>query len=372
MRIILFILQKEFLQIFRNKTMLPMIIVMPVLQLLILTNAVTFEMKTIRMHIVDNDLSATSRRIGGKFEGSPFYKITGRSFSMKEAEDDLLNNNADIILNIPVGFEKKLYRENSAKLQFAVNAINSSVAALSNAYSSMVLADFSNNIITEIYGFSAENKFKNIRVNFSFWYNPEMNYKIYMAPGILVMLVTLIGLFLSSMNIVREKEIGTIEQINVTPIKKYQFIAGKLFPFMVIGLLELAIGLIIAKLFFDIPTVGSLIVVFSFAAVYLFALLGLGLLISTVTNTQQQALFITWFCMVVFILMSGLFTPFESMPLWAQNLDYLNPVAYFIRVMRLVLLKGSGFVQVADQFLMLGMYGIFIFILAIFRYRKTT
>ena len=372
MKIIFFILQKEFLQIFRNKTMLPMILVLPIVQLLVLTYAVTFEMKEIRMYVVDNDHSSMSQKLISKFEGSPFYTIEGYSFSVNDAEKALLSDKADIILNIPTGFEKKLFRENQSKLQFIVNAINANVAALSNAYSSMVLSDFNSNIISEMIGASSGNKFKNIQINYSYWYNPEMDYKIFMAPGILVMLITTIGLFLSGMNIVREKEIGTIEQINVTPIKKHQFIIGKLLPFMIIGIADLAIGLVIAKLLFNIPIMGNILILFAYAIVYLYTLLGMGLFISTITNTQQQALFMTWFCLVVFILMSGLFTPIESMPQWAQYLDYLNPVAYFIRVMRLVLLKGSGLAAVIDQFILLGTWGTIIFSLAVLRYKKTT
>ena len=198
-----------------------------------------------------------------------------------------------------------------------------------------------------------------------------MDYKIFMAPGILVMLVTTIGLFLSGMNIVREKEIGTIEQLNVTPIKKYQFVIGKLSPFLIIALGELAIGIVISKLLFHIPINGSLFLVFAFAAIYLVVLLSMGLIVSTITKTQQQAMLFTWFFLVVFILMSGLFTSIESMPRWAQIVDYFNPLTYFIRVIRLVMLKGSSFEAVKDQFLIMFVYAISILSIAVWRYRKT-
>jgi ABC-2 type transport system permease protein len=173
------------------------------------------------------------------------------------------------------------------------------------------------------------------------------------------------------MNIVREKEIGTIEQINVTPIGKIQFIAGKLTPFWIIALFELAFGLSIGKLLFNIPMEGSLWLIFLSAGVYLFVILAFGLLISTITNTQQQAMLVSFFFMVVFILMSGLFTSIESMPEWAQILDRLNPVMYFIRIMRMVLLKGSGFSDISPWFWSLVVYAIVIVSLAIYRYRKT-
>jgi ABC-2 type transport system permease protein len=172
------------------------------------------------------------------------------------------------------------------------------------------------------------------------------------------------------MNIVREKEIGTIEQINVTPIRKIQFIAGKLIPFWIIALFELAFGLSIGKLLFNIPMEGNLALIFLSASVYLFVILSFGLLVSTVTNTQQQAMLVSFFFMVVFILMSGLFTSVESMPQWAQTLDRLNPVMYFIRIMRMVLLKGSGFSDISPHFWSLVAYAVVIVSLAIRRYRK--
>ena len=172
---------------------------------------------------------------------------------------------------------------------------------------------------------------------------------VFMVPGILVLLVTMVTMFLGSMNVAREKEIGTIEQLNVTPIKKYQFIIGKLLPFWLIGLFELSFGLVIGKVLFNIPMVGSLGLVFLFAMVYMIVVLGMGLLISTAANTQQQAMFIAWFFLVIFILLSGLFTPIESMPKWAQTLTLVNPIRYFVEVMRGVLMKGAGFADIQQE-----------------------
>ena len=206
---------------------------------------------------------------------------------------------------------------------------------------------------------------------YSFWYNQHLNYKTFMVPGILVMLVTMIGAFISAMNIVREKELGTIEQLNVTPIRKYQFIAGKLIPLWILGLFIFTVGLVVAKLAFHVPIIGSLFLIYGFTAIYLVMILGLGMLISTFTNTQQQAMFISWFFLVIFILMSGLFTPIENMPSWAQNLTLINPIRYFTEVIRLVMLKGAVFQDVGLQFVVIGLYAIIINGLAIWNYRKT-
>jgi ABC-2 type transport system permease protein len=191
-----------------------------------------------------------------------------------------------------------------------------------------------------------------------------------MVPGILVILVTMVGSFLAAMNIVKEKEIGTIEQINVTPVKKYQFILGKLIPFWVLGLLVLSIGLLIARLAYHIIPAGSLVTIYIFSAVYLLAILGLGLLVSTFTSSQQQAMLISFFMMMVFILLGGLYTSIESMPTWAQWITKVNPVAYFIEVMRMVVLKGSGLTDIRQHLIIMSAFAIILNAWAIFSYRK--
>ncbi|MFT3884020.1 MAG: ABC transporter permease [Flavobacteriales bacterium] len=203
-----------------------------------------------------------------------------------------------------------------------------------------------------------------------FWYNLRMSYRSLMVPGLLVVLVTLAGMFLSSMNIAREKEVGTIEQINVTPIRKWQFILGKLLPFWFISLFLLAFGLAVGRLVFHIPMEGSVFLLFAFAAVYLWVMLGLGLLISTVSDTQQQSMFLSWFFLVIFVLLSGLFTPIDNMPHWAQRITWLNPVSYFVEVVRMVLLKGSGFMDIARHFAVIGAFAVGINALAVVNYRK--
>jgi ABC-2 type transport system permease protein len=370
MRTILHIIQKEFLQVFRNKSMLPIIFVVPIVQLIILVNAATFEMKSIRMAVVDLDLSGTSRKLTAKYQGSPFYRIPHTTFSYREAEEWMKRGEIDMILTIPMGFEKQLARDGSEKLQFVINAINGQTAGLITAYSSTILFDYNKDVVADLAGPASMAGLKSIGSEYSYWFNPKLNYKTYMVPGILVLLVTIIGLLLSGMNIVREKEIGTIEQINVTPINKIQFIIGKLTPFWIIAMFELAFGLLVGKLLFNIPMEGNLLLIFMSASVYLFVILSFGLLISTITHTQQQSMLVSFFFMVVFILMSGLFTSIESMPQWAQELDQLNPLMYFIRIMRMVLLKGSGFDDISRHFYSLVIYAVCIVSLAMWRYRK--
>lgn len=368
MRTIRYILQKEFIQVFRNKTMLPIIFVVPILQLLVLSFTATFEIKNVNLYVVDQDRSPVSREIIAKFKGSPFYTIVGQSADYASAENALINNQAHQVLQIPARLDRELETEKQGALHITTNAINGSAASLMNAYALNIIKDYNIELIINKFGLKEPPE--PIRISNAFWYNPDLNYFTYMVPGILVLLVTVIGAFLSAMNIVREKEIGTIEQINVTPIRKYQFIIGKLIPFWIIALFELAFGLLIARLVFQVPMLGSLGLVFGVAGVYLLVALGLGLLISTLTNTQQQSMFLTFFFMIIFILMSGLFTPVDSMPEWAQVINKANPIAYFIDVMRKVLLKGSVFHDITKQFYSLLVLAVLLNSLAVWRYRK--
>jgi ABC-2 type transport system permease protein len=372
MNTILFIIQKEFIQVFRNRMMLPIIFVVPFVQLLILVHAATFEMKNIKVSVIDLDMSSSSRKMVSKFQGSPFFVVKHTSFSDKEAQREMKKGNVDMILHIPYGFERRLVKENTAKVQVIIDAINGASAGLISAYSTMIILDFNRELLVDFLSPAMLASTHNINITSSYWYNPKLNYKTYMVPGILCLLVTIIAFLLSGMNIVREKEIGTIEQINVTPIRKVQFIAGKLLPFWIIALFELAFGLVIGKLLFSIPIIGSLWLIFLSAAVYIFVILGFGLLISTMTNTQQQSMLVSFFFMVIFILMSGLFTSIESMPVWAQNLDRINPIAYFIRIMRMVMLKGSNFYDIQESFYSLVVYALVIISFAVWRYRKVT
>ncbi|PKP52237.1 MAG: ABC transporter permease [Bacteroidetes bacterium HGW-Bacteroidetes-1] len=368
MRTILFILQKEFRQIFRDRTMLPIILVVPMVQLLILSYTATFELKNTRLAIIDQDHSVSSRSLNRKFEGSPFFSMVDGLITYDEGMEMLKRSKADQILVIESDLDYHIGRSEKAGLLLVTNAINGSAASLMNAYALAIINDFGKEVQKEMYPNLP--KVMPIHIEVRHWYNPQLDYKTYMVPGILVLLVTLIGMFLSGMNIVKEKEFGTIEQINVTPIKKYQFMIGKLLPFWFIAMFELLFGLGFAALVFNIHIVGSLPLLLGVASVYLLVVLGFGLLVSTITETMQQAMFVSWFFLVIFILMSGLFTPAESMPDWAQWLNRINPIAYFIQINRMIMLKGSSFSDFADQFYALVVYAFVIFSLAVWRYRK--
>lgn len=373
MRTILFIVQKEFRQIFRNKAMLPIIFVLPFIQLLILSNAASFEVKNIKFSYVDNDHSTASRELIGKFRSSDYFIIVENFSSKKEANLQMQEGKVDVILEIPNHFERNLLTEKKSTLSVSINAIDGAAAGVENVYISQIIASYNQKVQSQLYQYSAGSFTppQNIITIPSFWFNNTLNYKTLMVPGILVLLVTMLTLFLSAMNIVREKEIGTLEQINVTPIKKHQFIIGKLFPFWVLGLLILTVGLIIARVVFHIPIIGNIGLIYLFTSVYLLVILGIGLFISNYTETQQQAMFIAWFFTVIFILMSGLFTPIESMPNWAQQITLFNPIRYFVEVIRMVMLKGASFSDISTPFFIIAFYAFVINGFAVWSYKKT-
>lgn len=351
--------------------MLMIIFVAPVLQLLILPLAADFEIKNINIAIVDHDHSPFSRQLRSKIEFSKYFKLVSVSESYTYGLYQIEKDKADLILEIPRGFEVNLYRENKQSLFLAVNAINGVKAGIGGAYLSRIINDFNREIQLKSGGNSRFNSIPTIEISSTNWFNPNLDYQTFMVPGILVLLVTMIGAYMCTLNIVKEKEVGTIEQINVTPIKKYQFILGKLIPFWIIGMLVFSVGLlVVARLIYGIIPVGSLFILYAFLGLYLISVIGIGLLLSTVANNQQQAMSLAFFFMMIFILMGGLFTTIDSMPSWAQWISKFNPVTYFIEVNRMVIMKGSGFSDLKYHFLKMLGFAIFFNVWAVLNYRK--
>lgn len=371
MRTLIFLLRKEFLQIFRDKLILRMIFALPVIQLILLPYAATYEIKNITLSVVDHDHSEYSRTLINKFTASGYFQLVDYSKTYNDALDKVEQDKADLIVEIPNGFERDLIREDETKVLFAANAISGQTAGLAVAYANTILKDFNNDVRIQWIQQPRLSTISVIDITNSNCFNPQMNYKKFIVPGVLALLVTLVGFLMSSLNIVKEKEIGTIEQLNVSPIKKYQFILSKLIPFWVLGLVVLTIGFIISFIIYGIYLAGSFWVGYLFAGIYLIALLGFGLLTSIYADTQQQAMFIAYFFMLVFILLGGLFSPIENMPDWAQYLTYINPVRYLIEAMRMLVLKGSSFWDLRYHFLIVMGFAIGFNGLAIWRYKKT-
>jgi len=376
-RMLKILLQKEFLQIRRDKLILRMLLIMPMVQLLVLANAATFEVQTSNLWVVNQDRTPITRELVEKFTASGRFTVVGSSNISRQGDDALRDGSANAILVIPVGFGLTVQRDGQLPLQLILNAENGSQAGVIQAYANEIITRFAAEHrpapswqSSRHVGAVLARTIPSVEVRTQGKYNPTLDYKRFMIPGILVQLVTLIGTLMTALNIVREKEAGTLDQLNVTPLKPAVFIAAKLIPLWIIGLFEFSLGLGIAVVLFQVPMVGNPLVLLTGATLFLLAALGVGLWISTVSETQQQALFVTFSLLMVYILMSGLFTPIRAMPGWVRTVAQVNPLMHFIALVRAVMLKGAGFADVWVQLTALGTIGVTILGLALTQYRK--
>jgi len=363
-RQILFLARAEVLHVVRDKATLAQVLVVPILQLLVLSNAATFQIRNTPTFVVDLDRTSASRGLVNRFAGSGRFEMEGASASLDAANDALLRGDVTLVLVIPHDFEASLMRSGVAPLELSLNAEKGSIAGIVQSYAATIVADYAAELS------ASRRQPARIDLRARSWYNPTLNYKHYMVPGILVALVTLISTLLTAQNIAREKELGTLEQLNVTPITRGQFIAGKLLPFWVLGLIDLTAGLIVGRFVFGVPIRGSLLLLFGAASVYLVVTLATGLWISTIVETQQQAMFVTFFVMMIYLLMSGLFTPIDSMAHWVQVASLANPVRHFVTISRAVLVKGAGISDIARPLTTLVAFAIVTLTLAIRQYSK--
>jgi ABC-2 type transport system permease protein len=365
----------EVLHVVRDKASLVQIIVMPLIQLLVLSNVATFAVKRSPAYFVDFDHSATSRGIVTRFAASDLFDIVGQSASPGAANEAMLRGDATIVVTIPHDFERALTTDKSAPIGLDVNAEKGSAAGIVQSYAAQILTNYSAELGRDIVptrrnvadGAASEIQpppqpgAGHIDVRLRSWYNQTLDYKHYMVPGILVALVTMIGTLLTAQNIAREKEMGTLEQLNVTPIGKAEFITA---------MIDLMLGLVVARLVFGVPMRGSLVLLFASAGLYLVVALAIGLWISTLVETQQQAMFLSFFVIMIYLLMSGLLTPIDSMPHWVQVASLVNPVRHFVSISRAILVKGAGFAEIANPLATLGIFAVGFLTLAIRQYRK--
>ena len=330
-----YLLEKEFKQIRRDRFMPKIIFIIPIMQLIILPFAANFEMRNINLSIVDNDHSVTSMQLVDKVLSSGYFRLTDRSDRYDEALTSVESNESDIILEIPSDFERDLGKEGRADVMIAANAVNGTKGGLGSSYLSSIIQDFNREK-----GFASMGSGRGVAsINL---FNPHLSYKIYMVPGIMVF----------------------------SPVPKSLFLLSKLIPFWVIGFVLLTVAILIAWLIYGLVPEGSFGVIYLFAAVYLIAFTGFGLAISSFSSTQQQAMLTAFFFLIIFALLSGLFTPISSMPEWAQKITLANPVRYFVEVMRMVYLKGSGFADLRGHFVIVCLFAVFFNLLAVISYRK--
>jgi ABC-2 type transport system permease protein len=374
MRALGFLLRKEFLQIFRDRMIVRILFLVPIAQLLVLANAATFEVTSARLYVVDRDHSSFSRGLVTRLAASGRFVPVGQSASMPRADAAMLDRSVDAILVVPANFERDLMRSHSAPVQLILNAEDGAAAAVTQSYASQIIATWAQEIMAEtrlvVAGANRVDPVPMIEVRRRGWYNPRLEYRDYMVPGILVVLVTVIGTLLTAMNIVREKETGTLDQLNVTPVSRSVFVAAKLIPLWSLALVVLGVGILIGWAVLGVPIRGNLLLVFGAAALYLIGALGIGLWVSAVVETQQQALFVSYAILMVYLLMSGLFTPVSAMPPWAQWVAEASPVKHFAQLLRAVLLKGAGPADVLRELGVLAAIGSAVLTLAVRQYHK--
>ena len=372
----------EVLHVVRDRATLAQLLVIPLLQLLVLSNATTFAIRETQLWVVDRDASSVSRGLVDRFTASGLFRVEGSSPSEAEASDAMLRGRSTVVLTIPPDFARELTRSGTGAVHVDVNAGKGSAAGVVQSYAAQIIGAYARELDAELRpragtvraissGVAAPHPGGGrIETVTRSWFNPTLDYKHFMVPGILVALVTMIGTLVTAQNIAREKEMGTIEQLNVTPITRAEFITAKLLPFWVLGLLDLTLGLIVGRLVFGVPMRGSLLLLFASAGIYLVVALSIGLWISTVVETQQQAMFVSFFLLMIYLLMGGLFTPVDSMPRWVQLLSELNPIRHFGAIIRAILLKGAGLAEIAKPLGLLSLYAVVIMTLAVSRYRK--
>ena len=365
-----YLLEKEFKQIFRNAFIPKLILAMPVMMMLVLPWAANQEIKNVKLSVIDNNHSVVSERLINKIIASGYFLLTDVSTSYNEAMQSVDQGKSDIILEIPQEFEKDLFKSGYANVMISANAVNGMKGGLGSAYLSGIINGFANELTIENGQLTMKNYQLSI-VNSQFRFNPTLDYKVFMIPALFVMLLTLLTGFLPALNIVGEKELGTTEQLNVTPMNKAIFILAKLIPYWIIGFVILSICIGLAALIYGLFPAGSLATIYLYAVIYILVVSGLGIVISNYSDTMQQAMFVMFFFMLIIILLSGLFTPISSMPRWAQIITTFNPLKYFMEVMRAVYLKGSSMKELLSQLFALCGFAVVFNTWAIVSYKKS-
>ncbi len=371
MRAILYLIQKEFRQVFRDKAMLFILFFAPLVQMIVLGYAITIDIKNVKTAIVDYDRSQASREVARRFQNNPYFEVQGyleHPLQVREALDDWRTQLAVVI---PRHFARDLQRGRRPQVQLIVDGVDGNAAGIILGYAGGILGNYAGETSEQMAppaGFvpNAAAVVPEARM----WYNLNLESKHYMVPGLIAVLLTLISMFLTSMALVREKEVGTLEQLMVTPVKTWQLMLGKVLPFLILAFLELQLMLVLAFVVFDLSMVGSLALLFGLAALYLLSTLGLGIFISTLAQTQQQAMFISWFFMIFLIFMSGFLFPIENMPPLIQKLTYADPMRYFMTAVREIFLKGTTAAFLLREMAVLSGMGVCILGLSAVKFRK--
>lgn len=370
--VIRFLLEKEFKQMMRNVILPIVFILLPLGVMNMVPRAATQEVKNLNISVVDNDHTTWSNRLVQKLSASPYFHLTDVSPSCFKAMESIEEGTADFIVEIEPQFERNLVKEGVSQVMISANAVNGIKAGLGSSYLSQIMADYSAQLRDEA-GLSATGvAMAHFEVSPRYLFNTTLDYKKFMVPALMPMLLILLVGFLPALNIVGEKEKGTIEQINVTPIGKFDFILSKLIPYWVVGLLVLGYSMLLARLIYGQTPAGNIGVIFLFATIFILVVSSMGLIVSNYSDTTQQAALVMFFFLVIFILLSGLITPIASMPSWARAVTYVNPLRYFIEAMRTLYLKGSSLHDLSGNLCALSAYAAVMWTWAIGSYRKNS
>ena len=362
-----FVMWKEMIELGRDPRLLFIVIVAPIIQLLVLAYAATTDIREVPVLIVDADRSSASRDVIARFASSPTFSIVDVVSSPNEIDDYLDRDRAWLAVTIPRGLADGMHRGAPQVIQVVADGSDANSAGVAVGYASSLLAQYGSQIVTREGGRASPLIDPRIRV----WFNPQLESRHFMIPGVVALLLLVVTTNLSSMGIVREKEIGTLEQLNVTPITRLELIVGKLLPYGLIGMVEVALVLSVAVLWFEVPMRGSVALLLAMCAVYLLTTLGLGLFVSTISETQQQAMMTsTFFFLMPMVYLSGFVFPIENMPVVIQWLTYVIPLRYFLVIVRGIFLKGVGLEPFWPEALALTAWGVAILVLAIIRSSK--
>ncbi len=362
------LVRKEFIQLFRDRKNRPMLLIAPLIQMILFGYVVTTDVRDIRVAVIDQSRTPDSRRLIDAFDANATFRVTHVLQDPEELDRMLLERLVDLGLQVAPDFSARLREGRTADVQILVDGSMSNMAAVRIAYSASVLDTFNSQLLRELNRRRID--FGEIDGRVRTWYNPNLDSQHYFVPGIVAFLVMLLSLLFTSMAVVREKEAGTMEQLIVTPLKATEFILGKTIPFILIAQAQMVMVILFARLWFRIPMAGNALVLLAASSIFLLSTLGIGLLISTVSRTQQQAMMTNFFFILPFFMLSGFVFPIANMPAVVQWLTHLNPLSHFLIIIRGVFLKGTGFAVLWPQFLELAVLGGFVFTVAVRRFRK--
>lgn len=356
-----YLIRKEFLQIRRNAFLPKLILIFPVMIMCVMPWVMNMEVKNIVVDVVDNDRSTQSQQLVHRVEASRYFIFHGQQSSYAAALNDVEKSKADVVLVIPPRYSRDRVAGLRPQVLIAANAVNGTKGALGSSYLSQIVS---------AEGVSASVVKARAGTETLYLYNKNLDYKLFMIPSLMAILILMMCGFLPALNIVSEKETGTIEAINVTPVSKWSFILAKLIPYWLIGLFVMTVCFILAWAVYGYTSAGSLALVYLLAVLLALIISGIGLIISNYNDTMQQAVFVMWFIVVCLMLLSGLFTPVRSMPQWAQMTTYVNPMHYFIDAIRTVYVRGGDFHSIAAQVAVLGGMATLMDVWAVWSYRK--